>query len=240
MRDHATDQRIFCSGFFISYKQISKYVRSSDPVHKSQREGSQDSVSYVAQFIRKHRKSSAANKQGQVPKPEGSTRIKVGFTSRCFGEQASGKMIEGIIGGLDVLKFEIVVFCIKDTKKAVLSHQEGQPGLLLTDDVARRIKERADHYVDLETMKGLAHMRTTVESFELDVLVSAEIGMDPASYLLSHSRLAPVQVATHGHASTTGVDSIVPHTLRQSLLLVLNTRARTFFAPSLLLLCSFF
>jgi hypothetical protein len=38
--------------------------------------------------------------------------------------------------------------------------------------------------------------------------VFAEIGMDPANYLLSFARLAPIQVATHGHASTTGVPSI--------------------------------
>lgn len=29
--------------------------------------------------------------------------------------------------------------------------------------------------------------------------------MDPGNYLLSFSRLAPVNVATHGHASTTGM-----------------------------------
>lgn len=32
--------------------------------------------------------------------------------------------------------------------------------------------------------------------------------MDPANFLLSFARLAPVQVATHGHASTTGVPSL--------------------------------
>ncbi len=37
------------------------------------------------------------------------------------------------------------------------------------------------------------------QSHELDVLVYAEIGMDPANYLLSFSRLARVQVATHGN-----------------------------------------
>ena len=31
-----------------------------------------------------------------------------------------------------------------------------------------------------------------------DVLVYPEIGMDPGSYLLAFSRLAPVQVVTHG------------------------------------------
>ena len=36
------------------------------------------------------------------------------------------------------------------------------------------------------------------QAMELDVLVFAEIGMDPVNYLLAFSRLAPVQVATHG------------------------------------------
>jgi len=32
--------------------------------------------------------------------------------------------------------------------------------------------------------------------------------MDPGNYLLAFSRLAPVQIATHGHASTTGIPTI--------------------------------
>ncbi len=38
----------------------------------------------------------------------------------------------------------------------------------------------------------------TVQAMKLDVLVFAEIGMDPVNYLLAFARLAPVQVVTHG------------------------------------------
>ena len=39
----------------------------------------------------------------------------------------------------------------------------------------------------------------------LDVLIYPEIGIDPVSYYLSFSRLAPVQAAWYGHPDTTGV-----------------------------------
>ena len=58
---------------------------------------------------------------------------------------------------------------------------------------------------------------------KLDILLYPEIGMDQSNYQLAYSRLAPVQVATHGllpplmrasphfasgHASTTGIPNI--------------------------------
>jgi len=37
-----------------------------------------------------------------------------------------------------------------------------------------------------------------MQEFRADVLVFSEIGMDPGNYMLAFSRLAPIQVATHG------------------------------------------
>jgi predicted O-linked N-acetylglucosamine transferase (SPINDLY family) len=43
---------------------------------------------------------------------------------------------------------------------------------------------------------------------ELDVLFYPEVGMDPLTYTLAFSRLAPVQCATWGHPVTTGLPAI--------------------------------
>ena len=42
----------------------------------------------------------------------------------------------------------------------------------------------------------------------LDVLLYADIGMEPVTYFLAFSRLAPVQCAFYGHPDTSGVDTI--------------------------------
>ena len=184
-----------------SYKKIARYLRSSDPVHKAERARSTKSLSYVAKFVRE-----AASRAGSVV-PEAAAdaakekRVKVGFS--FFREHASGKMIQGVIDGLDKERFEVVVFCLTENNGRA-------PAPPHTGPVADRIRKRADHYVELDRHRGLAHARATIESYRLDVLVYAEIGMDPMNFLLAFARLARVQVATLGHylASTTGIDTL--------------------------------
>lgn len=125
-------------------------------------------------------------------------RIKVGFSSMYFRDHASGKMIQGIIEALPKDKFDIIVFAIKEFNDYKPYH-----GV-----VADRIRAAASTYVELNKAWGLPEMRRIIADFKLDVLVYAEIGMDPANYLLAYARLAPVQVVTHGHASTTGIPNL--------------------------------
>ncbi len=54
----------------------------------------------------------------------------------------------------------------------------------------------------------LAAAREAIAAQALDVLVYADIGMDPLSYFLAFSRLAPVQCAMLGHPVTSGIDTI--------------------------------
>ena len=48
-------------------------------------------------------------------------------------------------------------------------------------------------------------MASLLQAMKLDVLIFAEIGMDPVNYLLAFARLAPVQVVTHGVACNDSV-----------------------------------
>eukprot|EP00041_Stephanoeca_diplocostata_P018680 m.393491 g.393491 ORF g.393491 m.393491 type:complete len:580 (-) comp21087_c1_seq26:270-2009(-) len=165
------------------YKQIADIV-----LHCNDHVSGLGRVSYVAPHVQK-----------QLPwHPSSNRKIRVGFSSMFFRVHASGKMIQGIIEGLSRTKFEVVVFCIKESL--------GAPQY--RDAVAKRIRARADKYIELPKPRGLAYMQDAIAKERLDVLVYAENGMDPGNYLLSFARLAPVQVVTHGHASTTGIPTL--------------------------------
>eukprot|EP00039_Didymoeca_costata_P031422 m.34660 g.34660 ORF g.34660 m.34660 type:complete len:484 (+) comp8759_c0_seq2:986-2437(+) len=168
-----------------TYRHLAHLIRQSDPIPQDQRSSTLSSLSYVAPHVYKARNTSK-------------TRTRVGFISMFFKEHASGKMIQGIISSLSSELFEVYIFCIKE--------KAGTPKY--TGTVAHRIQERADEYIELEKPFGLSSMRETIAKKQLEVLVFAEIGMDPVNYLLAFSRLAPIQVVTHGHASTTGIDTL--------------------------------
>ncbi|MDR2892753.1 MAG: hypothetical protein LBV80_06690 [Deltaproteobacteria bacterium] len=50
--------------------------------------------------------------------------------------------------------------------------------------------------------------RKAVEKLDLDILVYLDLGMDPLTWHLAHSRLAPVQCTLYGHPATTGIPGI--------------------------------
>ena len=109
-------------------------------------------------------------------------------------------MIQGIIETLDQNLFHIVIFSLKEKGQAVTPVMQG-------DTVALAIRKAANKFIELPKT-SLSEMRKAIEAEKLDVLVFAEIGMDPANYLLAFSKLAHVSVATHGHASTSGIPTI--------------------------------
>lgn len=55
---------------------------------------------------------------------------------------------------------------------------------------------------------NLARARAQVAALGLDVLVYPDIGMDPLSYFLAFSRLAPVQCSSLGHPVTSGIPNV--------------------------------
>jgi predicted O-linked N-acetylglucosamine transferase (SPINDLY family) len=117
-------------------------------------------------------------------------RIRVGFISKYFRGHSIGKTSCGVIKQLDRQKFEVVVIFV------------GPPG----DQTAHAIAEAADKVLVLQN--DLANARRLVGEMQLDILFYQDIGMDPFTYFLAFSRLAPVQCASFGHPVTTGIRNI--------------------------------
>lgn len=191
-------------------------------------------------------------------------RIRVGFVSRFFRDQSVGKLLRGVICGLDRRVFDVSVLLVAFDQASIdaatthageLRRQHGFgdrvnaggggtdgdgggnkqqrafEALCDSDDVVyggvggdggdredegdgrhgdaavlTQLALRADRLVSLPW--GLDEAQVAVAELELDVLVYGEVGMERATYLLAHARLAPVQVAFWGHPITTAIDSI--------------------------------
>lgn len=129
--------------------------------------------------------------QCMAHKPRSARRIRVGFVSAFFTDHTIGHLNRGIIAGLDRSQFEVFVFSV------------GGHG----DHMARAIEAGADHYHAF-TDRRLHEAETIIARCELDVLFYPDIGMEPFTYFLAFSRLAPVQCVTWGHPVTTGIDTI--------------------------------
>ncbi len=77
---------------------------------------------------------------------------------------------------------------------------------VIDDDYSRFIRQHAERSVVVP--EDLAAARRLIEALELDVLFYQDIGMEPFSYWLAFSRLAPVQCVSFGHPDTTGIPTM--------------------------------
>jgi protein O-GlcNAc transferase len=112
----------------------------------------------------------------------------IGFISLFFAkEHTIGKLMLGMINGLDVEKFDVVVFTM---------------GHFPAPEITR-----PHTHLNLIQM-NLPYAIETVAAQHLDVLLYSDIGMEPLTYFLGFNRLAPVQCVTWGHPVTTGVPTI--------------------------------
>ncbi|MEI6747262.1 MAG: methyltransferase domain-containing protein, partial [Methylococcaceae bacterium] len=105
-------------------------------------------------------------------------------------EHTIGKFFRGILKNINRNQFEIFVF-VTTTKQ---------------DEVTSWIINHSDHFEVLPST--LAEARQQIASHSLDILVYTDIGMDPFTYYLAFSRLAPVQCVLYGHPDTTGIPTI--------------------------------
>ena len=113
----------------------------------------------------------------------GVNRIKVGFISRFFTAHSIGRLMQGVISQLDKSKFEIIIFMVT-----------GNTAEEARDTIATRIIEAADHVVHLPDTLLKSH--EVIALHHCHIIIYPEIGLDPFTYYLALSRLAPVQVYT--------------------------------------------
>lgn len=123
---------------------------------------------------------------------EGKSKIKIGFLSkfiyrhsvaRCFG-----KIIEYISQCED---FDVTLFSVYDKEDEVTkkTYQHCKGGRVVLPGHVNAAREM-------------------IAELKLDVLIYLDIGMEPLSYFLAFSRLAPVQCVMNGHPDTTGIKNM--------------------------------
>lgn len=118
-------------------------------------------------------------------------RRRVGFLSRHFFNHSVGtwysRLIDRIAAGGAV---DVAVITVGEVEERQLQS--------VFPSVVRHLSVPFD----------LAQARRRIADLKLDILVYADIGMDPLSYFLAFARLAPVQCTTLGHPVTSGVPNI--------------------------------
>ncbi len=117
-------------------------------------------------------------------------RIIIGIISRFFHEHTIGLLNQGIIENLSREKFYVKVFRFQGKE----------------DVLTKSIDGAADEAVILPN--ELAAARSIIAKHHLDILFYPDIGMDPLTYFIAFSRLAPVQCTTWGHPVTTGIPNM--------------------------------
>lgn len=116
--------------------------------------------------------------------------MRIGLVSAFFHEHSIGRLNVNLIERLPRPEFEVHVFSFSG----------------VTDAMAARIEAGADHFHRLAA--DLDAARRAIAAAELDCLYFTDIGMEPLSYFLAFSRLAPIQCATWGHPVTTGIPAM--------------------------------
>jgi predicted O-linked N-acetylglucosamine transferase (SPINDLY family) len=121
---------------------------------------------------------------------EGSRPLRVGFVSVFFRYHTIARLTAGFITELDRQRFKVFLFRLPGPE----------------DQMTRTLEQTADESILLP--KDFESARQEIAARELDILFYSDIGMDPWTYYLAFSRLAPVQCVTWGHPVTTGIPTI--------------------------------
>jgi predicted O-linked N-acetylglucosamine transferase (SPINDLY family) len=118
-------------------------------------------------------------------------RLKVGFISRYLHDHSVGRTTQGVIPRLSRERFEVYALFIAP---------------VVDDPVSRDIRDNADFAVVVPN--SLREARNVIAALELDILFYQDLGMDPLTYFLAFSRLAPTQCVGWGHPVTCGIPAI--------------------------------
>ena len=125
------------------------------------------------------------------PKRSGSGgKIHVAMISRFFKEHTIGRLNRGLVAQLNRDEFEVTVISI------------GDPG----DPISQFVKQHADRFVPIAPIVKPA--REAVEAIAPDILFFTDLGMDPITFSIAFTRMAPVQCVTWGHPVTTAIPTM--------------------------------
>jgi predicted O-linked N-acetylglucosamine transferase (SPINDLY family) len=125
------------------------------------------------------------------PAPRTVGPIRVGIASAQLREHSVwNAIVKGWVRNLDRNRFELHLFNL-----GAKSDGETEQA---RESVHRLESQRHD----------MTQWASIIAASQLDLLIYPEIGMDPLTVKLANLRLAPVQAATWGHPSTTGLPTI--------------------------------
>ena len=126
----------------------------------------------------------------RVPADVSRRKIRVGFISAYFKQHTIGRLMQGLMQHMSRADFTVTVLATTNNR----------------DEIADKIRASGDTFILVPA--NLPAARQIIAQQQLDVLLYTDIGMDPFTYTLALSRLAPVQCVTWGHPSTTGLETI--------------------------------
>jgi hypothetical protein len=129
-------------------------------------------------------------------------RIRIGFISAFLNHHPVGRTLRGYIEHLPRDRFEVYVYFI------TLQGGDFTSG----DTVYNSISTLATKFTTLPP-ENWSHARRVITEDRLDVLVYPDIGMEPTTYFLAFSRLAPIQAMTFGHPDTSGIGGTMDYFL---------------------------
>ena len=133
-------------------------------------------------FIAPHSRDWMAGLEGGIPR--------IGFVSSFFHDHTIATLNKNLILGLPKARFEVFIFSFSSVE----------------DKMAQDFRGSSQTFVSLP--RNLIDARQRIAEAELDILYYTDIGMDPLTYFLGFSRLAPIQCVSWGHPTTTGLPNI--------------------------------
>jgi predicted O-linked N-acetylglucosamine transferase (SPINDLY family) len=125
--------------------------------------------------------------------PSADGKIRVGLISKYFKDHPIGRMNLGLVAKLPKQDFHITVLSAGESN----------------DDIGDQYRRHADKYITLpEQISALPEIRRMIAGLNLDVLYYPDVGLEPMTYTLAQSRLAPVQCVGWNNPVTSGLPTM--------------------------------
>lgn len=116
---------------------------------------------------------------------------KIGFISTNLKSHSVGRDRIGIIRNLNHDLFDVIVYHFDDHNSDIYYN-------LLKISSVKNIVLKGD----------FNNWINVISNDNLDIIVYPDIGMQEETYLLAHTRLAPIQITTFGHSESSGINTI--------------------------------